>query len=143
MDSEEKKSKRPRIGESRAASATPDFMHESRNHYIPSAGQSGQNSDGGASSSDDSSRSFNHDNYSSNRPYQSRPQQRPQGGYQQRPFQNRFQNTDNGGYQQRRPYMNRQAEGTNAQQSFDGDAESTFTTEGGHQGGYNNNRQGG
>ncbi len=126
MESNEKKSKRPRIGVSAPMSSDnfqsasdfngkENFSNSSSNdHQAESDGQSEQQ--GGY------------------QPRQYQPRQYQQGGYQQRPYGNRQQ----GGYQQR-PYGNRQQGGYQPRQQGEGGYQ---PRQGGYQPRpYNNNRQ--
>ncbi len=142
MDSNEKKGKRPRIGESRGMA--PDVNSE-QGSYTPSADYQ---------QSDKPTRE-----YSSG--YQQRSyQQRP---YQQRTYNNRYNNHYNnasdGGYRPRQQYQapaDANAEGTTSESSTEQAADGTMTQRpyqprqyqqrpynNNRQGGYNNNRQGG
>ncbi len=142
MDSNEKKGKRPRIGESRGMA--PDVNSE-QGSYTPSADYQ---------QSDKPTRE-----YSSG--YQQRSyQQRP---YQQRTYNNRYNNHYNnasdGGYRPRQQYQapaDANAEGTTSESSTEQATDGTMTQRpyqprqyqqrpynNNRQGGYNNNRQGG
>ncbi len=152
MDSEEKKPKRPRIGENRiAASSDGDAQHYGKVNYDqPSDYQSsGEHAQG---------------DYQRERNYQPRPynNNRQQGGYGNNRYNqggyrqgNNYNNRYNqGGYQPRQQYQSPAAsEGAESTTPAEGTSMSEGYTpstqqEGGYnnyrqQGGYNNNRQGG
>ncbi|WP_290395286.1 pseudouridine synthase [uncultured Muribaculum sp.] len=152
MDSEEKKPKRPRIGENRiAASSDGDAQHYGKVNYDqPSDYQSsGEHTQG---------------DYQRERNYQPRPynNNRQQGGYGNNRYNqggyrqgNNYNNRYNqGGYQPRQQYQSPAAsEGAESTTPAEGTSMSEGYTpstqqEGGYnnyrqQGGYNNNRQGG
>ncbi len=137
MDSNEKKGKRPRIG-ARPVSAANQDSHTT--DFEQSTKQDGTPQE---------HRSYNNQGYGSNRPYQQRPYNNRQGGYQnnrynQGGYQNNRYNNRPGGYQQR-PYAP-QTEGTpsdshDSESSTSSSDETTQTT--GYQPRNNYNRQGG
>ena len=158
MDSEEKKPKRPRIGENRiAASSDGDAQHYGKVNYDQSSDyqSSGEHTQG---------------DYQRERNYQPRPyNNRQQGGYGNNRYNqggyrqgNNYNNRYNqGGYQPRQQYQSPAAsEGAESTTPAEGSSMSEGYTpstqqEGGYnnyrqqggynnrQGGYNNNRQGG
>ena len=151
MDNEEKKPKRPRIGENRiAASSDGDAQHYGKVNYDQSSDyhSSGEHTQG---------------DYQRERNYQPRPyNNRQQGGYGNNRYNqggyrqgNNYNNRYNqGGYQPRQQYQSPSAsEGAESTTPAEGTSMSEGYTpstqqEGGYnnyrqQGGYNNNRQGG
>ncbi|WP_290394371.1 pseudouridine synthase [uncultured Muribaculum sp.] len=141
MDSEEKKPKRPRIGENRiAASSDGDAQHYGKVNYDqPSDYQSsGEHTQG---------------DYQRERNYQPRPynNNRQQGGYGNNRYNqggyrqgNNYNNRYNqGGYQPRQQYQSPAAsEGAESTTPAEGTSMSEgYTPSNRQQGGYNNNRQ--
>jgi len=149
MDSNEKKGKRPRIGEMRNMTPEPNNTTDASMATSDNAAASSTEYHAGG------------DTGYQPRPYQQRPYQQRQGGYQQRNYGDRQQRPyGQRGYQQR-PYNNHYnqrpaedtentttegTENTGEQQSYQ--PRQRNYNQGGYnnrynQGGYNNNRQGG
>ena len=138
MESEEKKTKRPRIGERRAA--TQEFNNQ-RPPYQTTDSSNNDQENGGENDYHEARPSYRQQHYQQ-RPYNNGPRQ---GGYN-----NRYQQND--GYAQRRNYNPQQPapsaeEGEGAEQQPEGQQQGYTPRfqQGGYnrQGGYNNNRQGG
>ncbi len=144
MDTNEKKPRRPRIGEMKSMSDNSDSLSTNSYTQSPTAGSS--TSDG-----EQSGESTYNRPYSRQGGYNNRPNYR-QGGYQPRPYNNYnrqggYNNNRqyNGGYQQR-PYnnYNPNPEATTDAATTDSAAATSAEHEGGYQPRpYNNNRQGG
>ncbi len=136
MESEEKKTKRPRIGERRAAAT--DFSDSRQPLQQPSEYTQNSNE---ASSVSDYQEARPQSNYRQN--YQQRPYNggaRQQGGY------NRYNNHHNDGGYQRRPYNNAPQSSSYEQSDEQQEQHSTYGHQQGYtpryqQGGYNSNRQ--
>ena len=122
MESNEKKSKRPRIGVS-APMSSDNF--QSANDF--NGKENFSNSSSNDRQNDSEGQSEQQGGY---QPRQYQPRQYQQGGYQQRPYGNRQQ----GGYQQR-PYGNRQQGGYQPRQQGEGGYQP-------RQGGYQPRQQG-
>ena len=138
MDSEEKKSKRPRIGERRA---NPDFQDSRQNPYPAPTDRPNSDNDNAAGGEYHEGRSNYRPHYQPRPSYNSGP--RP-GGY------NRYNNNQqNDGYAPRRSYnpQPQQAAPEGGEGAPEGNASDAPTNPGYtpryQQGGYNNNRQGG